>query len=533
MGVAALWRVLRLQDTYAQTNDDGWFEPGRNCWRVAASARVGVLIDADAYFRAVTDAIERARHSVLILSWDVDSRTALRGDSEHPQRFGAMLHAALRRNPALTVHVLNWDFALIYAFEREILPRYRREWRTHSRLHFRFDGTHPLGASHHQKVVVVDDAVAFVGGLDICDRRWDTPTHDPNDARRIDLGGKPYPPFHDVQMVVDGDAARALGELARGRWHDATGERLAVAPARHDPWPASVTPDLTDVDVAIARTIPASDATPPVREVETLFLDAIRAAHEWIYVENQYFTSDLVADALAARLAEPDGPEVVVVVPRDGCGWLEEQTMSMRRRRLVARLYESDRFGRLRICAPIIDETVVVNVHSKVLVVDDVHLRVGSANLSNRSMAVDTECDLAITAQNAATRVAIARVRHRLLGDHLGVDPAAIEAAMHATGSLIQAIERVRGARHALTPLRATTAPGWAECLPPEAYVFDPVEPIDATRLLARLLPLPMNGPWRSFWRSVGAGVLGAFVGFALGRWVGGRRAARHGAGHA
>ena len=107
---------------------------------------------------------------------------------------------------------------------------------------------------------------------------------------------------------------------------------------RGDPWPSSVTPDFTDVEVAIARTIPASEDTPAVREVESLFTDAIRDARRWIYAENQYLTWPGLADALLERLAEADGPEVVLVVPREGCGWLEEQTMSMRRARVVERL---------------------------------------------------------------------------------------------------------------------------------------------------------------------------------------------------
>ena len=131
---------------------DGIAFPGRNCWRVEASDRAAVLMDADAYFRAVSEAIGRARHSVLILSWDIDSRTGLAGGrSDGTHRLADVLHDALDRHPHLTVRVLNWDFALIYAFEREMLARLRPEWSTHPRLHLRFDGTHPVGACHHQR----------------------------------------------------------------------------------------------------------------------------------------------------------------------------------------------------------------------------------------------------------------------------------------------------------------------------------------------------------------------------------------------
>jgi phospholipase D1/2 len=490
-------------DAYAHALTTSPFVPGRNCWRTAAASRVAVLIDAAAYYDAVVAAIARAQRSVLILSWDVDSRTTLAGGcSSH--RLGEVLHAALERKPRLEVHVLNWDFALLYVFERELFAAYRRDWHAHPRLHFRADGTHPFGACHHQKVVVVDDAVAFSGGLDICSRRWDTPSHDPDDARRVDLAGVPYPPFHDVQIAVDGDAARALGDLARERWRQATGETLARPTLQGDAWPRSVTPDFTDVEVAIARTIPASQGTPAVREVEALFRDAIHDARRWIYAENQYLTWPGLADALLARLDEPAGPEVVLVVPREGCGWLEEQTMSMRRARVVERLRAGDRHGRLRILAPIVkgdvegcaEGGVAVNVHSKVMIADDTFLRVGSANLSSRSMAVDTECDVALAGTDHETRTGIAAVRDRLLADHLGVTASEVASAFAETGSLLGTIDRLQGKPHTLQPLPAR-APGWLDGLPDEVHVFDPPEPIDAARLLKEMLPavLPATLP--------------------------------------
>jgi hypothetical protein len=100
------------------------------------------------------------------------------------------------------VYILDWDFAVVFALEREPLPRLKQGRLTHRRVHFRLDGTHPVGASHHQKVVVVDDAIAFVGGIDLAIRRWDTPAHRALDPQRVDPHGQPYPPVHDVQADV-------------------------------------------------------------------------------------------------------------------------------------------------------------------------------------------------------------------------------------------------------------------------------------------------------------------------------------------
>ena len=140
------------------------------------------------------------------------------------------------------------------------------------------DNIVPFGCSQHQKIIVVDNAVAFSGGLDLTIRRWDTTDHAPDNPDRVDPSGEPFKPFHDVQMMVDGDAARALAEIACERWSRAAAcERPAARPSG-DPWPDSVTPDFTDVDIGIARTQPCYDDQKEVREAEALFLDSIAAA---------------------------------------------------------------------------------------------------------------------------------------------------------------------------------------------------------------------------------------------------------------
>src|SRR5205823_4901455 len=108
----------------------------------------------------------------------------------------------------------------------EPFPSLKLGWNTPSRVHFRLDNMLPVGASHHQKIIVVDDALAFSGGLDLTIRRWDTSRHAVNDPNRCDPAGQSYRPFHDVQMMVDGDAARVLAELARERWGRVADERV-------------------------------------------------------------------------------------------------------------------------------------------------------------------------------------------------------------------------------------------------------------------------------------------------------------------
>lgn len=122
--------------------------------------------------------------------------------------------------------------------------------------------------------------------------------------------------------------------------------------------------------------------------MEALYLDAIAAARHAIHlVEAQYFTSAEIGDALVTRLAEANGPEIVLVLPRKASGWLEQNTMDVLRARLLRRLCAAYQFGRLRVYCPVMPglEKACINVHSKVLIVDETLVRAGSSNISNRS----------------------------------------------------------------------------------------------------------------------------------------------------
>ncbi len=417
-------------------------EEGRNCWRKVSAERVAFLVDGEAYFSAFASAVEKARHSVLILGWDIDSRVGLWRDgrsTDRPEQLGGFLNAVVKGRKGLNIYVLDWDFAMLYALEREPLPIFNLGWRTHRRLHFAMDGNHPLGGSHHQKVVVVDNRVAFVGGLDLAKGRWDTPAHDPGDLRRLE-NGTLYPPFHDVQAVVEGEAAAALGVLARRRWRRATGWEIPPkAPGPSSPWPEEVVADLKDVEVGISRTEPAYQGDPQVEEIKDLYLDIIAAARSSIYIENQYLTAAAVGEALAARLQEENGPEVVMVLPRECPGWLEDTTMGVLRARLLQRFGRATATDGLKVFYPHRSdlEDGFISVHSKVLVVDGTLVRIGSANLNNRSLGLDTECDLCVEAgPDELTAQAIAGFRNRLLAEHLGSSPGEVSLAVAAEGSL-------------------------------------------------------------------------------------------------
>jgi phospholipase D1/2 len=489
--LSRMGRVLRLDAARAAGEREparSVLAPGWNCCAVATAERATVVVDTDAYYKALHQALLAARHSVLILAWDFNSRTQLHFEEVPrggpPAVLGELLNWLVHRHRSLHVRVLNWDYPMVFGTDREFPPLYGFGWTPARRVHLRYDDTHPLGGSQHQKVVVIDDRIAFSGGIDLTVKHWDTRRHKAEEPRRV-CDGKPYPPYHDVMALVDGEAARALGEIARERWRVATGEKLRPVPAPAardpDPWPGSMAPEFHRVAVGIARTMPPRGDAPAVREVERLYLDMIAAAKRSIYIENQYFTATRIAAALEKRLGEPDGPEVVLVLRLLSHGWLEEHTMHVLRTRLIERLTRADRHHRLKVYyphVPNLPEGCCLDIHSKVTVVDDSMLRVGSANVSRRSMGLDSECDLLIEALDRPdVAAAIRAVRNGLLAEHLDCRREEVDARLKAHPSLHTAIASLQKEGKTLKEL--TELPEWSDAVVEVASLTDPDEPIE------------------------------------------------------
>lgn len=464
-------------------DDVAILQPGLTCWRVEQANRLAPIVDAASYFQLLQKALQHAQHSVLFIGWEFDTRIKLDPDNPIPglpDRLGPFLSALVERRPGLCVRVLQWNLGLVGTLVRGTTPLFLLNWMASKRFQFRLDSAHPPGAAHHQKIVVIDDALAFCGGIDMTDDRWDTRDHEDEDPRRVRPSGRAYGAFHDATMAVDGPAARALGDLARERWRRATGEQIEPPPSESiDLWPNGLVPLLRDVEVGIARTEPDYAGRQSVKEIEALHLAAIALAKRTIYLEGQYFASRCIGEALAARLREPDGPEVVVINSLEARGWVEEKAMGAARKRLLAYLRDSDHFDRFRIYRPVTTKGSPIYVHAKVLSVDDRLLRIGSANLNNRSMGLDTECDLAIEAVPGAPRTnpvsqAVTTFRNELLAEYLGTDAKTVaEALLQRKGSLTLTIEALRRkSGRTLVPIEMpppqSTPLGESELLDPE-----------------------------------------------------------------
>ncbi len=472
--------VSRLQDGV---------EP--HAWRYAMATKARVIIDAADYFAVMQAAMLNAKYRILLIGWDFDTRIHLaEGRSwwqkgfrqKYPSRLGSFFVWLTRHRPTLEIKILKWSFGAFKFAIRSSMWMDLARWFPHRRIDFKFDSAHPMGCSHHQKIVILDNSLAVCGGIDMTTRRWDTTEHLENDERRTTSSGKSYPPWHDATMMVEGEVAEALSGLGRDRWIRAGGRPLVpIKPPPQSLWPNGLAVDFENVEIGIARTRAHYREWDAVSEIEQLFLHHIARAERFIYAESQYFASRAIAEAIVARLEEDDPPEFVIVHPANADGWLEQQAMDHTRASLVRVLEAADRHDRFSLWVPYAGEQPIY-VHAKIMIVDDLILHIGSANMNNRSLGLDSECDLFIDSTRPANRdcgARIAAIRHELLGEHCGLDAADVRVELDRSGSMIRFIEqRANNLPRHLRRYRPPELKGLVEGLA-ESSLLDPEDPDD------------------------------------------------------
>jgi phospholipase D1/2 len=408
------------------------FQTSYNCWRVRRLKRGSLLIDCANFYRAVHSAVRTAEHSIFIIGWEVDSGTyLLRGkEAEHseiPVTALDLLKWKATQNPQLQIYILRWDSSVAFLNEREPLPEYA--WSTNSpeNLHICLDNTVPIGGSHHQKIVLVDDELVMTGGMDIARQRWDDRTHSIHNPLRNDANG-PYGPYHDVQMMMDGPIVQDFAELVRWRWRQCSG--YEAVPARPQSktdggsanWPAFSEPFFKDMSCAIARTIPYLEDQDSVQEIRRMYQDLIEQAEDFIYIENQFLSYKQIALALNRQLRAKPKLRILLVSSYNPQGLFESEGLWAARIDFKNILQENIDPSRVRMaCSGIPDQNGQIHykrVHSKVFIVDDRYLVVASSNINNRSMTLDTECDVILQAQDAGQRRCLFETRNDLIGEH-------------------------------------------------------------------------------------------------------------------
>lgn len=456
-------------------------EQGENVWRRSRAATVRFLIDGDTYFRELRADLDFARKSVWIVGWDFDSDITLQRPDLHPQeRLSAYLRSLVEQHEELVVRILVWAEGPFYS--HGLTPYLSKSsWSDHPRVHMRYDTEHPVRASHHQKIVCIDDAVGFVGGIDLTSGRWDTRKHRFDDSARRDSKGESYSPVHDIQARVTGAAARVLADVARRRWLFGIGEEVPPEAGTSPEGIRPAEPDISDCPVGVALAEPGINGHERRTEPLRLICDIVDAGKRTIYIETQYLASSTVVERLCSRLREKDGPDVAIITTKHMRGIFEQWTMGFGRNRAIQRLEKSDRYNRLRIGYPVISDSAggdcEILVHSKLVIIDDWFIRLGSSNLNRRSQGFDTECDLGMEAETEAHRVAIARLRNDLLAEHLGASLGEVEGLLARTGSLCAVIDGLNGRERRLKPFRVNLRYGTSSFWRYGSGIFDPHRP--------------------------------------------------------
>ena len=482
-------------------------DPG--VWRFAHADKARVIVDAADYFTVMQDVMMRAQKRIFLIGWDFDTRIALgRGRrwwqflprSRPPRRLGRFIVWLANRNPELEIYVLKWNFGAVKMFFRGSMLADMWRWYKHKRIHFKFDAAHPVGCSHHQKIVIVDDHFAVCGGIDMTADRWDTREHLDDNRLRREPGGGTYMPWHDVTMLVEGDIARALDDLGRKRWNIASGSDLEpVAAQPNSVWPEGLEPSFDNVMLGVSRTRASFQDYDEIREIEELFISLIMRAKNFIYAESQYFASRKIGEAIAARMAEENPPEVVLVNPVEADGWLEQQAMDTARARLLKAIGKVDKNKKFRVYTPRTAADNPIYVHAKVMIVDDEIMKIGSANMNNRSLGLDSECDLLLDATrfgNEDEVEKIRRLRYSLLAEHCGLDEDEVGPLLEKYGSMHAMIQNHPQPGRALRLYKIPDLNGVekamadGELLDPES-AEDMFEPISERRGLFRRIRKP------------------------------------------
>ncbi|MBI1912752.1 MAG: phospholipase [Deltaproteobacteria bacterium] len=486
-------------------------KPGRNCRDISEINKAGLLVDGHDYYRAFYHAALKAQSHIFISGWQFDSQvTLLRGDNlseaKGEIRFLSFLNQLCARNPKLKIYILAWDFSIIFFLEREWMQEWVFNWSSGDRLFFRFDNRHPIGASQHQKFVVIDGALAFLGGLDICAGRWDERSHMPRNPDRVNPDGLAYEPYHDVQSYLTGPIVAELTETFKERWRNCTGEELKPPPPLEGDYILeNIGIPISAKKAALSRT-QASSLVPlqnSISEIRNLYVDAIHKAKHLIYIENQYFSSYAIYRALAYRMENRTKPklEIIIILPKRPHGFLEEISLGVPQTKMLESLMEiarrtGNKLGVYYPAGSLEDGSEIpVYIHSKVMLIDDKFLTMGSANTTNRSLGLDSELNVSWEAPlrtNFRMIRSLRRLRADLLSEHTGIKDEEGLKQLEAKEGIVEFLNRKANNpfyRHRLHDFGPSYNAELLSSLKLDNLILDPEKPIIEENLFEILSP--------------------------------------------
>lgn len=362
---------------------------------------VRVLIDGDAAFAAMAEAIDSAERTVHITGWTADPSFVMERGARR-RTLGDVLREASQRG--VETRVLLWRGAPLPMIHpsRGDGTRSEKAFNAIPGVTCMLDAHEYILDCHHEKLVIVDDQVAFLGGLDLTDLksdRWDTSEHIPRDSDG----------WHDAAVRTTGPVVADVVHHFSQRWAEVAFESLPV--------PETPAPTGT-VSTQFVRTIPEKVYNfAPHGDFGALgaYLEALNSAETYIYLENQFLWAVEIIDVLVDKLRRPPSDlfRLVILLPtRAHTG--QDATLGQ-----VSRLRKADKDNRLLVLTVESEQPDhQVYVHAKVGVIDDQWLTVGSVNLNTHSLFNDTEANLVIFDADVARAT-----REDLFREHVGQDP--------------------------------------------------------------------------------------------------------------
>ncbi|HEY6423572.1 MAG TPA: phospholipase D family protein [Pseudonocardiaceae bacterium] len=360
---------------------------------------VEVLVDGEAGLSAMAAAIADARSHVHIANWHASPDFRLVREPSAPALRQLLAEVAER----VPVRVLLWAGppAPVFRPTRRAVLAARDGLTRGTKVRCVLDARERTLHCHHEKVVVVDDTTAFVGGIDFTALQGD---------RHDSCAHRPDGPlaWHDVVMRLAGPIVADVAGHFVQRWSEVAGETL---PAPQLPPPTGATA------AQLVRTIPERTYRFAPRGEFTIldtYLRALRSAERLVYLENQFFWSPEIADVLIDKLRRPpqDRFRVVLVLPRRPSSGADTT------RGQLGRLIDADGEGQRLLTTTLIahdgSRSAPLYVHAKAGIVDDKWMTVGSANLNEHSLFNDTEVNV-VTGDEGLAR----QTRLRLWSEHL------------------------------------------------------------------------------------------------------------------
>jgi len=390
-------RLRRLGWSRALDPADGMWAEGEPPPR--AGNAIEILVDGADALPVIAKELMTARSHVHVTGWYFSPDFALRRDDEPVVLRNLLAELA----ETVDVRVLVWAGAPLPLFRpsRRGVRQMRDELVAGTQIQCALDARERPLHCHHEKTIVIDDRVAFVGGMDLTTQagdRYDLSDH----HARAAVG------WHDAAARVEGPAVGDVAEHFRMRWHEVTDETLPpVLPSK----PAG------DVELQVVRTVPEKiyEAVPrgDFRIAES-YVRAFRQAQRFIYVENQFLWSPEIASVLREKLVDPPSKDfkIVLVLPSKPNSGRDDT------RGVLGELVEADDDDdRLLACTLYARSGRLVDpiyVHAKIAIVDDTWLTIGSANLNEHSLFNDTEMNVVAHDPELARRT-----RLRLWSEHL------------------------------------------------------------------------------------------------------------------